>query len=432
MSDFQNQYESKKIDLEHALAQVQSGQTIYNSYNALEPVDFLTALHTVAERVEEVRIQHCGVFRPYECIANPAYKGRIIPCTGFSDDYTRATHEYQVTEFTPAHLHNGLTRGRPGGEVDLFVALVSPMDKHGYFSFGLDNIIESDMIRRAKKVILEVNPNVPRVGGYTEVHISEVDFLYESSTPLLKLPELEPDETDEQIGSHVASLVEDGSTIQLGFGKIPDAVAHHFYDKNDLGVHTEMITSAVAHLSERGVITGKRKTLLPGKIVGTFALGSQKLYDFLEENPAVWMLPGRYVNDPHNIAKNYRMVSVNSALQVDLTGQICSESLGPMQFAGTGGAADFAIGATHSEGGKNIIAFRSTARGGLVSRIGALLSQGSVVTISRNDIDYIVTEYGVARMKGANIAERVEALIQIAHPDFRDELKADAKKYKLW
>jgi acyl-CoA hydrolase len=432
MRDFQSQLEAKKTDLQGALDQVQSGNNIYTSYNSLEPADFWSNLHRTADRVEGVRVQHCGVFRPYECIASSAYKGRIIPCTGFSDDYTRTTHADGVTEFTPAHLHNGLTRGKHGREIDLFVGMASPMDKHGYFSMGLDNIIEHEVCARAKKVILEVNPNVPRIGGYTEVHISDVDFWYESNTPLLVIPDSEPDEIDEKIGYHVASLVEDGSTIQLGIGKIPDAVAKNFLSKNDLGVHTEMITSSVAFLSEQGVITGKRKTLYPGKIVGTFALGSQKLYDFLGGNPSVWMLPGSYTNDPKVIAKNDRMVSINAAIQVDLTGQVCSESIGTTQYAGSGGAADFAIGANHSKGGKAIIAFRSTARQDTVSRIEAVLSPGSVVTIGRNDIDYIVTEYGIAQMKGAHIGERVEALIRIAHPNFRDALRDRARQYKLW
>ncbi|GHU65170.1 hypothetical protein AGMMS49983_12430 [Clostridia bacterium] len=427
-----NKAGAKKIDLARALDEVQSGQDIYTSYNALEPADFLAGLHGVTDRVEGVRVHHFGVFRPYEFIANPSCKGRIIPCTGFSDDYTRDVHEYGATEFTPAHLHNSLVRDGREGNADLFVALASPMDRHGYFSLAFDNIIEGEIVRRAKKVILEVNPRVPRVGGYTEVHISDVDFWYESDTPLITIPDSAPDTADEQIGAHVASLVEDGSTIQLGIGKIPDAVARHFADKNDLGVHTEMISSAVAYLAKRGVITGRRKTLLPGKIVGAFALGSRELYDFLDDNPSIWMLPACYTNDPHIIAKNDRMISVNAALQVDLTGQICSESIGPTQYTGSGGALDFAVGANHSKGGKSIIAFRSTARGGSVSRIQSLLDPGSVVTIGRNDVDYIVTEYGIARMKGANIAERAEALIQIAHPDFREELTADAKKYKRW
>ena len=246
------------------------------------------------------------------------------------------------------------------------------------------------------------------------------------------IPEQTPDDADIAIGKNIASLIHDGDTIQLGVGKIPDTAAHYLYDKNDLGVHTEVVTTAIAQLAKAGVINGTCKTFLPRKIIGTSAVGTQELFDFIDENPAVWIMPGSFTNDPHIIAKNDNMISVNSAIEVDLTGQICSESIGTLQYSGSGGAADFAIGANHSRGGKSIIAIKSTAKHGTVSKIKSILTPGSVVTVGRNEIDYIVTEYGIAKLKGRSIADRVRELISIAHPDFRDELAAQAGEYKLW
>jgi len=432
--DYTQQYNAKKIDVHAALDKVTSGAYIWTSYNGLEPADFMSSLHTVADRVEGVRVRHAGVNRAYPFVTDARCAGRIIPVTGFTDPYTRSAHELHNTEFIPAHLHNGFRRGGRSVEegIDILVAMVTPMDRHGYFRMSLSVIAEREALEAAKMIILEVNPNLPVVFGDNAVHISDVDFLYESEAPILTIPDSEPDETDIAIGRNVASLVADGSTIQLGIGRIPDAAARFFMEKNDLGVHTEMITSSIARLAGAGVITGRSKTLFRRKIVGNFALGSQELYDFMDGNPAVLMMPGAYTNDPQVIARNFRMVSVNSALQVDLTGQVCSESIGSVQYSGTGGAADFATGASRAPEGKSIIALKSTAKKGSVSAIQPVLSPGSVVSVSRNDIDYVVTEYGVARLKGAPVAERVDNLIAVSHPDFREELREGAKQYKLW
>lgn len=433
MNTYRQEYQRKKITVEEALDKVKSGDMIWTSYNGLEPAAFMSGLHTIAPRVEGVVVRHAGVYRPYPFVMDPAMKGHITARLGFSDDFTRAAHDNKTSEFLPSHLHNGFERaGLEETGIDIFVCMVSPMDEQGYFRMSLSVIAEQEAAEMAKMIILEVNPHLPQVNGDVEIHISDVDFLYESAEPIVAFEEGDPGETDMKIGKFVSELVPDGATIQLGIGNIPNAVAHYFMEKNDLGVHTEMITSAMAKLAQAGVINGKRKTLHRGKMIGNFALGSQALYDFMDQNPAVWLMRGSYTNDPHVIAQNDDMISINSAIQVDMMGQICSESIGPIQYTGTGGAADFAIGATHSRRGKSIIAIRSTAKKGTISTIQPILTPGSVVSITRNDIDYIVTEYGIAKMKGVPIGGRVDNLINIAHPSFRDMLREGAEQYKLW
>jgi len=291
---------------------------------------------------------------------------------------------------------------------------------------------EKDLISVAKTVILEINPNLPRTYGDTHVHISEVDYIVEHEAPLVEVQPIEPSEEEKAIGQYVAELIEDGSTIQLGIGGIPNAIAKFLMNKKDLGVHTEMFTDGMVDLAEAGVVTGRKKTIWRGKMVGNFALGTKKLYNFVNENLAVEFQPGRVTNDPRVIAKNYKMVSVNTALQIDLTGQVVSESIGHIQYSGTGGQNDTAIGAQMSPGGKSIIALRSTAKNGTISTIVPVLPPGAKVTLLRADVDYVVTEYGVAHLKARSIRERVRQLISIAHPDFREELRREAERLKLW
>jgi acyl-CoA hydrolase len=432
MISYSEQYAAKKIDVFDALTKIKSDSVVWTSFNAAEPTLFLNNLHTIGDRVINVQLRHAGVFRPYQFVMDPAMKGHILPASGFSDEYSRAMHDNHSTMFIPMHLHNGLPRSGVLDKIDVFVCAVAPMDQNGYFRMALDNVCEMDVAEVAKMIILEINPNFPRTHGDNIIHISDVDYLYESDIPLVTIPDMEPGELDMAIGKNVASLVPDGATIQLGIGSIPDAVAKFFREKNDLGVHTEMITTSVAMLAKEGVINGKKKTLHKGKIIGNFAVGSQELYDFMDDNPAVQIMRGSYTNNPWVIAQNDNMVSVNAALQVDLVGQICSESIGPVQYTGTGGAMDFAYGATHSKGGKSIIALRSMARKGTVSSIQPILTPGSIVSICRTDIDYVVTEYGIAELKGSGLEKRARELINISHPDFRDQLTEQAREYKLW
>ena len=306
------------------------------------------------------------------------------------------------------------------------------MDRHGYFMIPLCLIHEKTFLEAADRVILQVNPNLPRIYGDTEVHIRDVDMIVEAETPLPYLPENTPNELELTIGNYVASLVHDGDCIQLGIGGIPDAAALALKDKHDLGVHSEMITNSMVELVKQGVITGRKKNFMPGKIVGTFAYGTQELYDMLEENPSVRMLRGETVNNPQIVAQNDNFVSINACLSVDLTGQVCSESIGSRQYSGSGGQSDMAVGAAHSKGGRNIIATASTKHGGTVSTITPQLEPGSIVTLSRNELDYVVTEYGIAPLRGRSVRQKVRNLIAVAHPDFRPELQAQAEKLMLW
>ena len=280
-------------------------------------------------------------------------------------------------------------------------------------------------------MVLEINENCLTLGD-TQVHISEIDHVVENTIPLVQLPPVEPGEEELVIGQYIAEMIEDGATLQLGIGGIPNAIAQSLMDKRDLGVHTEMFTDGMVDLFNAGVITGRRKTIWKGKMVGTFALGTQKLYDFIDTNLAVEFQQGYVVNDPCVVGQNHKMVSINTALQVDLTGQVCSEAIGNRHYSGTGGQADTHRGAQRSPGGKGIIALRSTAKAGKISTIVAQLPAGAKVTLGRNDIDYIVTEYGVAHLKGRSVRDRVQAMINIAHPDFRAELREEANRLQIW
>jgi acyl-CoA hydrolase len=301
-------------------------------------------------------------------------------------------------------------------------------EKSGYFNLGISNVYEHDVIQLADKVILEVNPRVPHMHGETQVHIDEADLIVEYENPLPVIPIPQPSEVEEQIAGHIAGLVDDGSTLQIGIGGIPNAVAKLLKSKNDLGVHTEMFTESMIELFEEGVITNRKKNFWPGKFVCTFAMGTQNMYDWIDNNPGILVLKGRYVNDPYVVARNDNMISINTAISVDLTGQVSSESIGPVQFSGTGGQLDTHRGAIMSKGGKGIIALRSTAKGGSISTITPALVSGSIVSVPRQDLDYVVTEYGVAHLRGRTVSSRTKALIDIAHPDFREDLKAEARK----
>jgi len=307
---------------------------------------------------------------------------------------------------------------------------VAPMDDHGYFSMGVSCDYTHGFIREAEVVIVQVNENMPRTFGRNVIHVSNVNAVVEITHPLAAIPPAPPNENEKLIGQYVADLVEDGSCIQLGIGGIPNAAAMAFENKKDLGVHTEMIADANMILWEKGVINNARKTFMPDVMVATFAMGSQELYDWLDNNPVVHFHPTEFVNDPFIIARNDKMVSINSTLEIDLSGQACSESIGPVQYTHTGGQADFVYGAGRSKGGKSVIAFESTAetKEGRVSKIVPHLKYGSFITAPRYETQYVVTEFGIADIKYQTLWERAKRLINIAHPDFRDWLRFEARK----
>jgi len=433
-------YKEKLISVEDALRMVKSNDNIVSGMAAAEGREFLKNLHTIADRVKNVNVTTCLPMGDYEYYVNPEYKESFTMEGWFYSPAIRKAHKTGNISYIPNHLHLAAKKRLFHRKPNIYIGAGSSMDKHGYISLSLSTTYEREIMEEADIVIIEVNPNMPRTFGDSVVHIRDIDYVIEVDYKPPTLPEVAVTEKDRIIGRYIADLIDDGSTIQLGIGGIPNAVAAELINKKDLGVHTEMLTDGMADLYKAGVITGKYKTLMPGKMVATFVLGTQKLYDFVDDNPAVQIMRGSWVNDPYVIGQNYKMVSINTTMEIDLTGQCCSESIGHVQFSGTGGQADTAIGAQMSEGGKSIIALHSTAdirvpgqeTRKTVSKIVTRLAHGAAVTLSRNDVDYVVTEYGVASLRGTSIRERVKALINIAHPDFRDQLEREARELMIW
>ncbi|MGL5417554.1 MAG: acetyl-CoA hydrolase/transferase family protein [Clostridium sp.] len=424
--NYSDMYKKKLVSVNEALNLVKSNDEIVCALGPCEPQNFLSNLHTIYDRVENVTVLTILSLNRYKYNTEEKMKGHFFNESLFMSGNSREAQKKGLCSYVPTHLKFTATKRLKYRKPNIFVGTVSPMDKHGYFSLSLSLVHERENIESADIVIFEVNPNFPRVHGDTQVHISEVDYLIESNYDVPELKSQEPSEKEKIIGEYIATLVEDGSTIQLGIGGIPNAVAMFLKDKKDLGVHTEMITDGMAKLAREGIITNSEKTIHKHKIVGSFALGSKDLYEFLDDNPSIEMKRCSYVNDQNIIEKNKKMISINTALQVDLTGQCDSESFGIRQYSGTGGQSDTGTGAFLAENGKSIIALKSTAKNDTISTICPYHQIGSAISYLRNDVDYIVTEYGIANLTGKSIRERAESLIKIAHPKFREELRAFA------
>ncbi|MEN3009166.1 acetyl-CoA hydrolase/transferase C-terminal domain-containing protein [Pseudothermotoga sp.] len=426
-------YAKKLVDIETVLSLVQSNQIIVVGMTPMEPKVFLRNLHKVADKVENVTVFTCLNMENYPFYMNKEYNKNFQNASWYFGGSNREAvkNDYGTVTYVPNNLHQAGTNLIESREIDLFVGVASPMDKNGFFTLSASVVYEKDVIEKAKRVVLEVNPKAPRTHGDTQVHVNDVDCIVEVDYDLPEVELVEPTEVEAKIAEHVSQLIEDGSTIQIGIGGIPNAVAKLLSSKKDLGVHTEMLTESMIDLFELGVITNKKKTLWNGKFVCTFAFGTKRLYSFVDDNPSVMFLRGKYVNDPYVIAQNEKMVSINTALMVDLTGNVCSEALGTQHYSGTGGQLDTHRGAVKSKGGKGIIALRSTAKNGTISTIVPLLPQGSPITVPRQELDYVVTEWGVAHVRGKTIRERTLALISIAHPNFRNALISEAKKLDL-
>jgi len=439
MASWQEKYKSKVISLEEALSKIKDGDQVITGLGGSEARHFLRNIHTIADKVDDVTVVTCLPMENYEFFMNPQYSKKIFNDTWFLNGGQRKMYPQGGVSFIPNHLHLAISKRLHYRKCNVFVGMATPPDKHGYVSLSLGVTYERECIAAADLVILEVNDQLPRTFGDTIIHLDEVDYFVEHSETPPILPSAEPGEKDKIIGKYIAELVEDGSTIQLGIGGIPNAVAKELTHKKDLGVHTEMFVDGMIDLLEAGAINGKKKTLYPGKIISTFALGTQRLYDFLDENHGVMFMRGPWTNDPYIIGQNHKMVSINTTLEMDLTGQCCSESVGHRQFSGTGGQSDTAVGAQNSPGGKSIIALHSTTevkdpvtgQKTVVSKIAPLLTLGSAVSLSRNDVDYVVTEYGVVNLRGTSLRDRVKLLTSIAHPDFRPWLQDEAKKLKI-
>jgi len=425
-------YNKKKISIEDALAKINSGDHIVVALAGAEPQGIMGSLHAIAPRVRDVVVSTCLNMQNYEFFVNPAMAGHFVNEGWFYNPAMRKAHAYKTVSFIPNHLHFAGSKRLAFRKPNIFIGTCTPPDKHGFVSLGLSVTYEPEMIENADLVIMEVNCNLPRTFGDTALHVTDVGYFVEHDMPLSELSIVESSAKDRIIANYIADLVEDGSTIQLGIGGIPNAVAQGLMTKKDLGIHTEMFTDGMVDLYKAGAVTNRRKTLHPGKMVAAFALGTKKLYDFIDDNPAVQLLRGGYTNDPYVIGRNYKMVSINTTLEMDLTGQCCSESFGHKQFSGTGGQADTAIGAQLSVGGKSIVALYSTAKNDTISKIVPLLTPGAAVSLQRNDVDYVVTEYGVAELRGTSLRERVKRLSGIIHPNFREQIQKEIERLEIW
>ena len=433
MEDFQKIYSEKLTTPEGAAKLIESNSCIAADIALSQP---FTLYKAIAERVRKGELKNLTQHSlldteaaPFMTDAELAENYRGI--TWFSQAFARKAVNAGIMDVMPAYY-----RDIPHllGDVvspDVYVGVVSPMDKHGYFTTGTSHSVSAGILKSAKKVILEVNPNMPRSLSSKLIHISEVDALYENDAPLPTVPAPHIDETSKKISDYIVGEIPNGATLQLGIGSIPDAVALGLKGHKHLGIHTEMFTNSMIDLIKCGAVYNSMKPIHTGKTVATFALGSREMYDYIDDNPAMEILPVNYVNDPAVICQHPNFISINAALEVDFYGQVCAEGLGTKHISGTGGQADFVRGAIQSEGGKSFIAFSSTAAHGTVSRITPTLTPGSPVSTSKNDVDMIVTEYGIAKLRGRSLSQRTKALIAIADPKFRDELTFQAKKENI-
>jgi 4-hydroxybutyrate CoA-transferase len=396
-----------------------------------EPPALTDALAANFERFEDVEIMH-GVNFGLGKYGRPEMEGHFRPNLIFIGANLRACIADGWGDFTPAFFYEAPILFRSGRlPLDVFMLQVTPPDENGYCNLGCSVDFTLQGVKSASTVIAQVNDQFPHTYGDGFVHVSELDHIVEASTPMFEIQPPEIGDIERAIGEHCASLVEDGSTLQLGIGAIPDAVMMFLKDKKDLGIHSEMISDGTMALFEAGVITNRRKSMNRDKMTVTFLLGTNKLYRFANRNPAVEVRPVDYVNHPIIISQQYKMVSINSALQIDLQGQVNAEAMGLRQYSGVGGQVDFVRGAAMAEDGKSIIAMPSVAvkkDGTMVSKIAPFLDRGSPVTTSRNDVDYVVTEYGIAPLKGHSLRQRAKSLIEIAHPDKRAELWEEFEK----
>ena len=436
---FNAKYLSKKITIEAAVDMIKSGDRVVLSPGANEPMAIIDHLPLIVDRVKNVTLFTMLSMKLYDIYKNKKYNGIFHTESGFFSKPLRIACQNGLASFVPMHLRNiGPIISKQ--HMNILFTLVSPMDRGGFFSTGTDGgVYQKDVLQNVDKVIAVVNPRCPRTFGDASIHIDNVDYICECDHLLGTLLPEETTKEDGMIADYIADLIEDGSTLQLGIGGIPNAVADKLKSKKNLGIHTEMMNDAIMGLVEAGAVDGTKKSIHPQKIIACFSLGGQKLYDFIDDNPSILHYRCSYTNNPMVIAQNKKMVSVNTTLQVDFCGQCASESVINQQISGTGGQIETAVGSQMTEGGKSIIAMHSTAlvkdpssdKTVRVSKIVPQFESGTFITLARAEVEYIVTEYGVVRLKGASVPQRAKLLIDIAHPDFRDQLKFNAKKMQL-
>ena len=425
-SDYQAMYEERKGTVQDCLDVIQSGNVVVFASACNAPNAILSQMHTIADRVTDVKCikGHEGV-QPF--VTMPGMDGHInIGSFFMGKDLTNGMEAGNCT-YIPVDMCDYATFTQEHFPCNVFIAAATPMDENGNMQVSLAMIYEDAAFACSDKIILEINPRLPRVTGGLDINIADVTKLIEVDYPLYEVPDLDPTPEEIAVAKNVRSLMRDGDCIQIGIGSLPNAIANEMFDLHDLGMHTELATNTLGKLIEAGVINGQRKNFKPGQHLFIFATGSQELYDSLGRNEACRVVPAVYCADPMIIMRNDNMVSVNTCVEMDLTGNICSESIGPRIISGSGGAFDYVYGALHARGGRSIMAFTSKTRKG-VSKIVSMLTQGAAVTIPRNYADYIVTEYGIAHLRACSLKERALALISIAHPDVREELTREARK----
>jgi acetyl-CoA hydrolase len=417
-------YRSKVKDVDSAMMAIQSGNRVYLAGGAGVPVELSQGLTRRAKDVRGVEITHILTFAdaPY---VEPQYQDALRVNALFIGSNVRSAVQDGRADFTPVFLSEIPRLFRTGAlPIDVVLMSVTPPDEHGFCSFGVEVGTTKPAAESAKVIIAEVNRQMPRTLGDSFIHVSRLHHIVEVDYPLPEAPQGGSSEQHMLVGQHIAEMIPDGATLQMGIGSIPDAVLKNLSNHKDLGVHTELFSDGVIDMVEAGVITCSKKSFHPGKIIAGFLFGSKRLYQFVHNNPIIELHPTDYVNDPFNIAQNDDMVAINSAIQVDLTGQVCADSIGPRIFSGVGGQVDFIRGAARSKNGLPIIAFLSTAKNDTISRIVPMLNEGAGVVTTRNDVHFVVSEYGVASLYGKTIRQRAKELINIAHPKFREELSA--------
>jgi len=424
-------YKSKLVTAEDAVSLIKSGDTVFTSGNAATPYRLVRSLADMADDLRDVTVTHVLLLGD-DPLSRPGMEKSFRHNSLFVGPADRAAVNEGRADYVPVFL-NEIPALFTNKIIELDVALIhtSPPDEHGFMSFGAEVLATKAATENARIVIAQVNEKMPRTLGDCFIHVSKITRAIEVSEGLPELETKPPTDVEKDIGRLVAGLVEDGATVQLGIGGIPNAVLEHLGGRRNLGIHTEMVSDAIIRTIELGAVNGSRKSIHTDKVVATFILGSRELYEYVDNNPAFELHPVDYTNDPFVIGQNSKMTAINSAIEVDLTGQVCSDSIGPMIYSGFGGQVDFVRGAARAPEGKPIIALPATAKGGTVSRIVASLKPGSGVVTTRADVHYIVTEFGVASLHGKNLRQRAEALIGIAHPDFRSELRDAARERGL-
>lgn len=422
------QYSENVVSASEAVKAINSGDRIFLTGNCSVPKKILGALVDRAHELEDVEINQALTVGSADYVS-PEMKGHLRVNTMFISHNTREAVQAGRADFTPVLLSEfPLLFKNKHLPVDAAFVHLSPPDEHGFCSFGVEVGLSKSPAESAEIIIAEINEKMPRTLGDSFIHVNQLDYIVpvDYHLPELAMGKGEPSEKVDTIAAHIASLIPDGATMQLGIGAIPDAVLDHLMDKKDLGIHTELFSDGVIELVEAGVLNNSQKSLHPGKIIAGFILGTERLYKWVHNNPLIEFHRTEYVNDPFVISQNDRMVAINSAIEIDLTGQVCADSIGTRLYSGVGGQLDFIYGASRSEGGVPIIALPSTARDN--SRIVTTLKEGAGVVTTRNHVHYVVTEYGIADLYGKTIRERAQALINVAHPKFRDRLRHEAEE----